>query len=55
MVKYIQTTNRNSFTSKVKKYKKLRNDIWGRLAIRNKKNSQLISFEFGPIEIYLDV
>jgi ribosomal protein S4 len=39
MVSYIQTTNRNSFTLRYKKYKRLRNDVWGRLALRNKKNN----------------
>jgi hypothetical protein len=38
MVSFIQTTNRNSFTLRFKKYKRLRNDVWGRLALRNKKN-----------------
>lgn len=54
MVKYIQTTNRNTFTSKVKKYKKLRNDIWGRLALRNKKNAITRFIRVGQIEIYHD-
>jgi len=38
MVSYIQATNRNSFTLRFKKYKRLRKDIWGRLALHNKKN-----------------
>jgi ribosomal protein S4 len=38
MVSYIQPTNRNSFTLRFKKYKRLRKDIWGRLALQNKKN-----------------
>jgi len=38
MVTYIQKTNKNSFTLRFKKYKRLRRDIWGRLALLNKKN-----------------
>nr|ADZ99058.1 ribosomal protein S4 [Physarum polycephalum] len=38
MITYIQNTNKNSFTLRFKKYKRLRRDVWGRLALRNKKN-----------------
>lgn len=38
MIAYIQQTNRNSFTRRYKKYKLLRCDIWGRIALLNKKN-----------------
>jgi len=39
MPTYIQRTNRNSFTLRYKKYKRLRSDIWGRLAFINKNNT----------------
>jgi len=39
MVTYIQKTNRNSFTLKYKKYKRLRSDLWGHIAYVNKQNA----------------
>jgi len=38
MTTYIQKTNKNSFTLRYKKYKKLGSDLWGRIAFVNKKN-----------------
>jgi ribosomal protein S4 len=39
MVTFIQKTNRNSFTLKYKKYKRLRSDVWGHIAFVNKQNA----------------
>jgi hypothetical protein len=39
MVSYIQKTNRNSFTRRFKKYKRLRSDIWGRIALANRNDA----------------
>ena len=38
MVTFIQTTNRNAFTLRYRKYKNLRYDLWGRMALANKRN-----------------
>jgi hypothetical protein len=39
MATFLQRTNPNGFTLKYRKYKQLRSDIWGNLALLNKKNS----------------
>jgi hypothetical protein len=38
MTTFIQKTNKNSFTLRYKRYKKLGSDLWGRIAFANKKN-----------------
>lgn len=38
MPSYILKTNRNSFTLRHKKYKRYRSDIWGYIAMQNRKN-----------------
>jgi ribosomal protein S4 len=39
MVQYLQKTNRNSFTLRNRKLRRLRGDIWGRLAIAGKNDA----------------
>jgi hypothetical protein len=53
MVSYIQKTNRNSFTLRFKKYKRLRSDIWGRIAFANKRNdiTTLLKY-YGDRDLY---
>src|SRR5271169_4217130 len=38
MVQFIRPTNRKSFKPRYRKYLTLRSDIWGRVALLNKKN-----------------